>query len=70
MPSFGTRSAARSPLAPAHVKLLTARNHLLQGRSDGAVVLLLDESPPDEVDGDGGMRALTHLRRAPARRAR
>jgi exosortase len=48
-------------VAPAQVKLLTARNHLLQGRSDGAVVLLLDEMPPDAVDGDGGMRALSDL---------
>jgi EpsI family protein len=48
-------------VGPAHVKFLTARNHLLQGRSDGAVVLLLNETPPDEVDGDGSMRALTDL---------
>ena len=37
-------------LSPVRVKLLTARNHLLQGRSDGAVVMLLDDAP----DGTGG----------------
>jgi EpsI family protein len=45
-------------LSPVRVKLLTARNHLLQGRSDGGVVMLLDDGP----DGTGGgMSALRDL---------